>query len=339
VLSQAAECLVRRRELYLDYLLAGSPLSVSFRDDLPFSGEHVEWALPNLLLCQTDLRTSLTSQMNWSGGERDRWSYVCLRLVVEGRLVSCSGGLQADLSHGDLSLTDMSRSDAALWEMPSFIGCYIPHEAIGYDPSRHSPILRFPAGSAQGIILGGILRNLAASMSRTSPDLAAELGSGVIDAMVPLLGLDRASDTASVDLAADRMRAISTYVRTRVRPSEEGPTEAELCHRFGISRATLYRDLASVGGLKTFVSSIRLEQAHRELAIARGARGVVRRVAERWGYYDPGHFNAAFNRKFGRAPSQVIGMSRADTAKWGDHEAGKTKIDASLLDGLRGLPR
>lgn len=174
-------------------------------------------------------------------------------------------------------------------------------------------------------------------LSVTLQDDAGALGAAVIQAIIPLLGLDRASDVDTGDLAEDRMRAISRYVRSRVRPFEDGPSEAELCRRFGISRATLYRDLASVGGLKTFVSGIRLEQARRDLETATSARGVVRRVAERWGYYDPSHFNTAFSRKFGRSPSQVIGALTAQGASWTTERATRAPADASLKDGLLGL--
>ncbi|MEL7214408.1 MAG: helix-turn-helix domain-containing protein [Pseudomonadota bacterium] len=103
---------------------------------------------------------------------------------------------------------------------------------------------------------------------------------------------------------------------------EVSPTE--LCAKFNVSRAQLYRMFAENGGVRRYIQDRRLRSAYRMLATG-GERLSVMNVAGQTGFRSESHFARAFKARFGATPSET----RRDGARPLEPVEG----DRALLDG------
>lgn len=71
----------------------------------------------------------------------------------------------------------------------------------------------------------------------------------------------------------------------------------------GLSRSTLYRLAAPLGGISAYVTRCRLEHAA-SLIRSRGGQVSVARLAEACGFRSASHFSRLFSKRFGRSPDQ-----------------------------------
>ena len=84
---------------------------------------------------------------------------------------------------------------------------------------------------------------------------------------------------------------------------------AMLCKKFGVSRATVFRDFEP-GGLQHFVMIHRLNQALSDIAFGPAIRRRIAMIAEKWGFSSPAHYSRTFRENFGFSPSDAIGIGR-----------------------------
>lgn len=82
---------------------------------------------------------------------------------------------------------------------------------------------------------------------------------------------------------------------------------AFLQRRFGLSRATLYRDFVEDGGVGAYIGECRLAAARRRLSrlAAKGGWPRVSSVAYARGFTDEKSFSRAFKARFGLLPRDV----------------------------------
>jgi AraC-like DNA-binding protein len=60
------------------------------------------------------------------------------------------------------------------------------------------------------------------------------------------------------------------------------------------------------GGVERYLRERRLGRCFAELAAADPATARIGKIAERWGFLDPSHFNRLFKQHFGLRPSDVM---------------------------------
>jgi AraC-like DNA-binding protein len=102
---------------------------------------------------------------------------------------------------------------------------------------------------------------------------------------------------------------IKRYIETHL---ETEPLGAEdLCDRFGISRASLYRMFKPEGGLAGYVRDQRLNLAMRRLAEPHGQKTRLLDLAINLRFSSDSTFVRAFRRKFGLTPGEVREKSQA----------------------------
>ena len=83
---------------------------------------------------------------------------------------------------------------------------------------------------------------------------------------------------------------------------------ADLSRAAGVSERTLRNAFHDVHGLspKQYLLRHGLEEAHRALQVAQGARGGVTLVATECGFFELGRFARAYRRLFGERPSDTL---------------------------------
>jgi len=75
-----------------------------------------------------------------------------------------------------------------------------------------------------------------------------------------------------------------------------------------VSERTLHYAFREVRGLTpmAYFKAVRLNAVRQELKTAAADWATVREIAQRWGFWHPGEFAAAYRRLFGELPSQTL---------------------------------
>jgi AraC-like DNA-binding protein len=238
-------------------------------------------------------------------------------LCLDGRISYQAGRRTVEMQRGDLCLMDMAQSSRTVvgaedGKGSRALNLLLPCDAL-------APLLALPNGSGASLI------------SRDSPHgrlLAEQLlalygGNGEIDAsraafssealaglIADAVGSARAA-TEAVDQANRELllRAIKRHI--------DGSLQAEtnvdqLCRKFQVSRATLYRLFEPEGGLWRYIGDQRLDRAFTKLASA--ADGSIRMVemAVEFHFSSDTTFVRAFRRRFGLTPGEVRRLSELE---------------------------
>lgn len=214
------------------------------------------------------------------------------------------------VSPASAHLVDWSRRHKSITTQVSGQSLLIPHELIGYDPSRHAAHHSIGTATAGGNILCVTLDRYLAAIREGRAEEAALCADLCVD-LVRRLFLDGENSrrTEPAPHLSDFM--VRGYIRNHLADTDLGPER--ICHDLNLSRATLYRLFAEDGGVARYIDGLRLERCFADLLYAPQRRGEVRRIAEAWGFHDASLFNRKFRRHFGMAPSDCLSGIAHDT--------------------------
>ena len=206
---------------------------------------------------------------------------------------------------GAIHVLDYSRPSDAISADVDQISLYIPHNLIGYDPSRHPAYWKIDLDHP----LGRILANAMETFEQQLPDLTIDQAPVVAESLRGLLAGGLSGGLHSNDdrpVRAARAAAMRRHLDINLRDPELGISS--LMMAFGASRATIFRDFADKGGVDRYITNRRLDRAFVDLAEARATRGAVARIAEQYGFSSASHFSRLFLERFSCRPGEVVGM-------------------------------
>lgn len=212
--------------------------------------------------------------------------------------------LDADALH----LTDYARERIEHYNDEAHFCVLLPHDAVGYDPSRHPPHVRVGFETPPGRLLATAWRALRDQLPDVTLEDSSELARGFAGLVGGLLFPSGAPEAGAAAVVRVRSEAMHHYVDRHLDDPLLGVDR--LMHVFAASRATVYRYFAADGGVKDYVYRKRLERAFRELAKSRPARGRVTQVALQLGFSSASHFTRRFKAHFGCLPGDVLGIAR-----------------------------
>lgn len=86
----------------------------------------------------------------------------------------------------------------------------------------------------------------------------------------------------------------------------------EIAAYAGTSRATLYRVFESLGGVREYISFVRLELAKSMMGGGSPDRGAIANIAYACGFSSPSQFGKSFKNRFGISPTQFAGIGETD---------------------------
>ncbi|MDT8320044.1 MAG: AraC family transcriptional regulator [Xanthomonadales bacterium] len=213
----------------------------------------------------------------------------------------------AVLDAGALHLTDYARERIEHYDDEGHSCVLLPHNAIGYDPSRHRPHIRIDFKTPAGRLLATAWRVLHDQLPDVKVEDSGELARGFAGLVGGLLFPSEASEASAAAVAQARGEAMHHYIDRHLDDPQLGVDR--LMQVFAASRATVYRYFADEGGVNDYIYRRRLERAFRELAKARPARGWVTQVALQLGFSSATHFTRRFKAHFGCLPGDVLGMA------------------------------
>jgi AraC-like DNA-binding protein len=165
--------------------------------------------------------------------------------------------------------------------------------------------------------------------------MAFEQCAAVVDGTVSLIvaclrgELERRDANRSVTADASLFR-IRRYIETQL-SSADLSTDAVALH-FGLSRASLYRLFAPLGGIADYIRSRRLHHAFFDLA-ATGSRSTrISEVARRWQLGTDAHFTRCFKAAYGITP-----RAAREAAMIGTQQRGSDDPTSTITRWMRGI--
>lgn len=236
--------------------------------------------------------------------ERSSEDYVCLTLYEEGEMRIVQRGRTIHAKAGDFVLWDAST--------PSEFECLSPtrckliwlpvrvfnRHVASFDRLADQVI---PGDSLASAIVGNHVRQLHPLLSAFPDTQRSHVFESSIEFILSCLPEQRTMPGMTRQQAALVERA-QREIDARLGEKDVGP--GAIAEALGISVRYLHRVFALTGqSVLEYANVVRLERARRLLM--RGAGRVnIAEIAQEVGFYDSSHFNKAFKRKFGVAPSQ-----------------------------------
>jgi AraC-like DNA-binding protein len=219
-------------------------------------------------------------------------------------------------SSGHLTLFDFHQTIDAKSGSVDYISFVVPHEAIGYDPSKHPRLLQIPTDSPTGLVL---LKNMETILeiapTGTVHDLTL-LGNGFNELLRGLLTRKLGDLSATEDTNLSYNAAICRMINQKMR--HPALTPEALCQMAGLSHADLVKMFANEGGINQAILTRRLEHAWKDLSLREPKRGTIAQVARSWGFTDNAQFTREFRAAFGERPSEVLGSGLVPVPlEWG----------------------
>lgn len=228
-----------------------------------------------------------------------------VRFVKKGVVRQVLGEDRFELREGEVHLFNLEVPFDSLQPLPvSSRSVFVPHERLGYDPSRHPAHKVFRTSQPTGAVLASTLDTIVDQVTALSPPEAGRLGDGFA-ALVRSLALGERLDEEECERGkAPWQRVVRDYIERHLHQPSFGVEQ--ICRDLGTSRASAYRLFAPDGGINNYVMERRLERAFCDLTSTAPARGRVARVAARWGFNDVSHFSRRFKSRFGVSPGDAM---------------------------------
>ncbi len=232
-----------------------------------------------------------------------------VEIYLDGELYGDLDGEPVHIVPGEVHILDFSRAYVARSTETHVRSLLVSQGAVGYDPRRHGPVLKITKRSVVGLILFETLMRVFDQLDQTS-EWEAEAMSQIIVSLLET-ALNSGSNTVpeTPGFKEARNQTVRAYINENLAAGKVNPDA--LSARFGVSRATLYREFKDEGGIERYVLARRLDAALSSLARSPSERGAVARTAEHWGFSSASYFSREFKRRFGFSPTEISG-SRND---------------------------
>jgi AraC-like DNA-binding protein len=238
---------------------------------------------------------------------------ILVQIIVDGEDVRRAGRDEITARPGDVCLLDLTRTFQSQTARCTNINLALPRDAfdardIDLDP-LHGLVLRRDSAGAQ------LLKSHAESLMRVAPDLRPEEAYGVGRATTDLLAgltLGQRGDAARRAAAETQRARMRRFIDAHLGDPDLGAER--LCRQFGVSRASLYRLFAPLGGVSEHIRNRRLRRVFDALSDPAQTLAMSQ-VAERYGFTVWSSFSRAFKARFGMTPGEARGLGVAAAAR------------------------
>lgn len=257
---------------------------------------------------------------------------ILVQIILVGGDRRRTGQGDVEARPGDVCLLDLTRTFESHTDGCTNLNLALPRDVfdardIDLDP-LHGLVLRRESAGAQ------LLKAHAQSLMQVAPALRPEEAYGVGRATTDLLAgltLGQHGEVAARRAAADTQRArMRRFIDANLADPDLGADM--LCRQFGVSRASLYRLFAPLGGVSEHVRNRRLRRVFDALSDPLQPLAMTQ-VAERYGFTVWSSFSRTFKARFGMTPGEARGQGVSAAAR-----ASATRAaSGDLGDWLRAL--
>lgn len=280
------------------------------RNRIPVQNHGSSWRLGDGVVATegtTSAGVRLSPDRNWLSNTCGE--FLIVRIHQTGRPIVFDGDDIREISCGCIYMAD--RFDALWLEAGKTRSLVVRADRLGRD--RIEPVCKsFSTASPFGRVLHAALSTLFTVLPTSSTAEVRELGTLATSLLRAALDGEIESECRHLSSTAARDRTLQAFVVGHA-ISDRGVTADMLSTVFGVSRATVYRAFEEVGGVRRFIAKVRLRRSFGQLAMAEACRGSVGDIASACGYSDVAHFSRSFKREFGCAPSDIIGLRKAES--------------------------
>ncbi|RSK32084.1 AraC family transcriptional regulator [Rhodovulum iodosum] len=209
-----------------------------------------------------------------------------------------------DLNRSALYFIDQNRSKREAHTDHELVSIFLPYHALGYDPLIHPPVLSLSLDTALGRFLSASIDAAYQELDHLSQNELSVLSESLSGTLRGVFA-HRTKHAKYPNSRNDQVNAIKNFIEKNLNYS--WLSADRICQELKLSRATLFRHLADFGGVNRYILSLRLNRAYRDLSEAQPVRGVVKAVAERWGFSSQAHFSRVFKEEFDVSPASLVG--------------------------------
>ena len=237
---------------------------------------------------------------------------ISVQLYRRGSIRGAVGEVDLYAAPDRIVLQDLAHPFSVWTDDSEVIGVIVPRARIDcHDWIRvRAPVISWRVDSPTGRVLASALTTLWAELPRAEMSDGPPLASSLVGLLNGLLqpgrehedDVRRALDVAIREYIADHLDDLAMDVDT-------------LRRLFFCSRATLYRLFEGDGGVAKYIRDARLRACMHDLALPSTSRKHIARIATRWGFENPSHFNRLFKQTFGVVPSAVGGVTVASNER------------------------
>lgn len=280
-----------------------------------FQVSSVTMAIGNGLLVDA-ASTRLTYDRTPAHIARGNLDHYQITFCLQGQMRFASGRRDVTLRPGDICLIDMAQPNRT-WltdagdERSRLLSIIVPRSVL-------APRLAHPDSATASLLsrddrrAGLVASQLAALRQRPSTDTTGD--AAAVEAMADIVATAAGSAADAEDAAgrADRhllLAMIKRHIEANL--ETESLTAQDLCRRFRLSRASLYRLFEAEGGLARYVQEQRLNRALRLLVAPALRHKRLIDLAVDLQFSSDSTFVRAFRRQFGVTPGEIRDMSQA----------------------------
>jgi AraC-like DNA-binding protein len=280
----------------------------------PFFGEAEVHCLPDVTL----------SSANNSPSRFRRTAEMVLQSEADGVLVLAyqqapvtfeTGQGSHIVEPGEIVFFDLRQPVSIVAAMPANISLVVARRRlealVPYLDQIHGFVLRDGANlqllASHLQTLRAVVGSISAAQSRNISDATLHLVAGCL--------LEAPRDAARTGTQAVSLGQVREFIERHLEHHGLGPQT--LMQEFGISRASLYRLFAPVGGIAAYIQERRLRHAWHVITDPKIDSVRIKQLAYNLGYSHPSAFSRAFRNAFGVTPSAA---RRRGTAAAGSDE-------------------
>lgn len=237
---------------------------------------------------------------------RNGVDHFLFQFYMKGDQGFCGDRNESFVEAGDILILDASRTTNSQTEDLKNFTLWIPRnllEPLLQDPDAlHGKVLR--KNHPTTIILRNYLFSLhtqAANMTQPEAESLVqptlELIQSTFDTRADILDKNKHSTNAALLLAVKR------YIHQHL--DSDRLSVDSIAAAVNVSRASLYRICAPLGGINNYIRQLRLQQVLKSLVNPKLKHLSIAQIASYWGLHDPSSFNRIFRREFGLSPSDA----------------------------------
>lgn len=245
--------------------------------------------------------------------------YLLFERYLSGEGCGVLNGNATRVNSGTLHLVDMSQHYTTSTTQVVANGVLIPYDVVGFDPSRNAHYVSVSRSRPRARLLEAAFDALDAAVAYGDHEEVRDLADAFVGLVQRfLLGCEEDTNLQTAGSTLDL--ALRAHINEHLQDPDLGAED--LCDRFGLSRASLYRRFREDGGVEHYITGLRLDRCLAELCAARPIRGNVKIIAHRWGFTDPGNFNRRFRERFDIVPTECLALNtrpRTKSAVGGKH--------------------
>lgn len=294
---------------------AVSPL---FDLDAPSRGERAEFAMRSRGYNYSDMPISAfqSTASRFARGNR-----VIARAGLENIIVQVYEvgdyrftieGTERVARAGDVVAFDLTRAvaietEGAFRQMSVIVPRHLLAPRAANLDHVHGMILR--SGTPLNGLLLSHMRELMAAGGQVDVVAGAALVQATAALVAACLGSSAGREQATATLSAALLRRIRRGIEESLGDPDLGPDL--LTRRFNLSRASLYRLFAPLGGVRSYIQMRRLIRVHQAISDPALFHQPIIALASLWGFSDASGLTRAYKALYGMTPSDARASARA----------------------------